>query len=143
MARDLRHMVKPTAFVPLEEISAVKNGSAVDTYESDSQGYHYDSAYIEAGVAECGDDVTGVKVKIEEDNDSGFSSPTVAEGGEEKTIAEDNQARFQVRRSKRYLRAVVTPNEVDSPGGGSGEDVASVYVTGLLTNWIIPMPITE
>ncbi|QLG69729.1 MAG: hypothetical protein CH104c_0498 [Candidatus Woesebacteria bacterium] len=73
-------------------------------------------------------------MKIEESDASDFSSGvSVAKGGDEVTVAADNSYQFQVERSKRYLRAVVTITGGISPS-------AEVFVGGLLWNAQRPFP---
>jgi len=142
MPQELRNYIRVAELVPVEEISSATNGTAIDMYLiSGTAGHHFDSAYVRAGVGELGTDVTSVKVKIEEADNSNFSDATVASGGEEQTVGENAQAIFQVQRSKRYIRAVFTPVESVSPSGTPGEDSALVYATSLLTNWAVPMPL--
>lgn len=135
MTQELRGNIKPVEFIPVEELGdGTKNGSAVDTYESDSQGFHFDSAYIRVGVGDA-TNVAGdkVQVKVEESDDE--SNWSVAPGGTEVDVTQETQTYFEIKRSKRHLRVVVTVDEE----GGTG--AVAVYATGLLTNWSVPMPI--
>lgn len=97
----------------------------------------FDGALIRATIGTFGDDLTGVKVKIEESDDNDFSdsSETVALGGAEQTAADTGELVFQVKRSKRYLRAVVTMTATGAA------DTAPVAITGILHNWATPYPI--
>lgn len=108
--------------------------SIIDTMAS---GGPFDAALIRANIGTFGADLTNVKVKIEESNDDDFSdaSETVADGGAEQTATATGELVFQVNRSKRYLRAVITMT-----ASGSG-DTAPVSITGILHNWAKPLPI--
>lgn len=135
--QELRGNIKPVEFIPVEELGVgAKNGSAIDTYEDDGAGFHYDTAYIRVGVGDA-TNVTGdkVQVKVEESDDE--SSWSLASGGTEKDVAQENQTYFEIERSKRYLRVVVTVDEATATAA------VAVYATGLLTNWAVPMPIEE
>lgn len=108
--------------------------SIIDTMAS---GGPFDGALIRANIGAFGADLTNVKVKIEESNDDDFSdsSETIADGGAEQTATATGSLTFQVQRTKRYLRAVITMT------ASGAADTAPVSVTGLLHNWAKPLPI--
>jgi len=108
--------------------------SIIDTMAS---GGPFDAALIRANIGAFGADLTNVKVKIEESNDDDFSdsSETVADGGSEQTATATGELIFQVQRTKRYLRAVITMT------ASGAADTAPVSVTGILHNWAKPLPI--
>lgn len=112
------------------------SSSIVDTYEN-ADGPHFDGALIRANIGTFGADLTNVKVKIEESNDDDFSdaSETVADGGAEQTATAAGELTFQIRRTKRYLRAVVTMT------ASGAADTAPLAITGILHNWAKPFPI--
>lgn len=108
--------------------------SIIDTMAS---GGPFDAALVRANIGTFGADLTNVKVKIEESNDDDFSdaSETVADGGAEQTATEAGELTFQVQRTKRYLRAVVTMT------ASGAADTAPIAITGILHNWAKPLPI--
>jgi hypothetical protein len=139
--QELRNYIKQVEIFPVAEIDTATNGSSIDTYQSQSQGYNFDTMLVRAGVGELGTDIASVKVKVQESDTTNFASSQTARGGDEVTVEEDGTATFQVERSKRYIRVVVTPVEADSPSETPGEDTALVYATAIMTNWAVPMPI--
>jgi hypothetical protein len=132
MPKQLNQNIKPTDLIPIQVINDTINGSAVDSYLAD--GSSFDTALIKAAIGDLGSQAT-TKVKIQEADDSGFTTPTTAEGGDEVTVAADNVYSFQIKRAKRYLRAVVT---MTTPGATPS---AEVHVSGILCNWDLPFPI--
>lgn len=133
MPKQLNQNIKPASLIPIQTINATMSGSGVDTYLPD--GSSFDTALIRAAIGILGSQAT-TKVKIEESNASDFGSGvSVAEGGEEVTVAADSVYSFQVKRLKRYLRATIT---LTTPGGSPS---AVVHVSGILCNWDIPFPI--
>lgn len=113
--------------------------SIIDTREvaAEDGSPSFDGALIRANIGAFGADLTNVKVKIEESNDNDFSdsSETVADGGAEQTATEAGELTFQIKRTKRYLRAVV----VMTASGAA--DTAPISVNGILHNWAKPFPI--
>jgi len=89
------------------------DGDAVDTKVAESETFDTALALIEIG------NITGapssVKVKIEEDDDSGFGTATVADGGAEITVVQDHSYTEEIKRTKRYLRMVVTTTAGTTP----------------------------
>lgn len=128
----LRNNIKVTDLIAIDTLSATTSGSAIDTYGSAEE--KFDSALIRVAVGSITGTPDSVKVKIEEDDDSSFSSPSVISGGEEITVAGDTAYTLQVVRSKRYIRAVVTIT------GGTTPTV-EMYVVGVLNNWSTPYPL--
>lgn len=141
MPQELRNNIKPVELLDVQEISAAKNGNIIDTHQETGQGFHFDTILVRAGTGGFGADIDGVKIKVMESDNANMSSSSVAKGGEEVEVGEDEQQNFQVQRTKRYIRVTATPVEVDSPSGSAGEDVALVYAIGILTNWAVPMPL--
>ncbi len=133
MPKQLNNNIKPVELLPIQAIEDSANGTGVDTYLAD--GSSFDTALIKAAIGDLGSQAS-TKVKIQESDVSDFSSGAqTAEGGDEVTVSADNTYIFQIKRAKRYLRAVVTlatPGETPS---------AEVHVDGILCNWDLPFPI--
>lgn len=123
----------------LDEDSSPIASSIIDTREvaAEEGSPNFDGALITAAVGAKGADVTAIKIKVEESNDDDFSdaSETVADGGAEVTVLENTTTVFQILRTKRYLRAVVT---LTATGAA---DTVPVSITGVLMNWAKPLPI--
>jgi hypothetical protein len=130
MPKDLKNSIQIAEFLPVQELTDSVNGSAVDTRLPDES--RFDSALIRIGIG-AKNVATTAKIKIEEDDDSAFGSASVAEGGEEITVAANTQYKMEITRKKRYLRAVATVT-------GTTKSVV-VYVTGILCDWGKPFPI--
>ncbi len=140
--QELRNYIKTVELMPVEQIDEATNGSSVDTFYNDTQGHHFDSILIRVGAGDFGLDIGSVKFKVEESNVSNFASGvTVASGGEEVSVGEEEGHDFQIERTKRYIRVVATPVDIASPSEDPGEDVATIHATGILANWAIPMPL--
>lgn len=131
MPKQLDQNIKIVQLIPIQTITATTNGSAIDTKISEM--FNMDTALVNIEVGDLGDQ-TSTKVKIEEDDDSNFGSASVAEGGDEITVAADNSYKMEIKRAKRYLRAVITITGGTSPS-------AEVFVGGVLCNWQKPFPI--
>ncbi len=132
MPKQLNRNISPVELIPIQVINVTTNGAGVDTYLAD--GSSFDTALIKAAIGDLGSQAT-TKVKIQEDSDSAFGTPTTAEGGDEITALADSVYLFQIKRAKRYLRVVVT---FTTPGA---TPTAEVHVSGILCNWDIPFPI--
>ncbi len=132
MPKQLNQNISPVELIPIQVINATTPGAAVDSYLAD--GSSFDTALIKAAIGNLGTQAT-TKVKIEEADDSGFAAPTTAEGGAEITASADTVYSFQIKRAKRYLRAVVT---FTTPGATPS---AEVHIDGILCNWDLPFPI--
>ncbi len=132
MPKQLDENISPVELIPIQVIIVTTNGTGVDTYLAD--GSSFDTALIQVAIGDLGTQAT-TKVKIQEADDSGFTAPVTAEGGDEVTVATDHTYSFQIKRAKRYLRAVVT---FTTPGA---TPTAEVHVSGILCNWDIPFPI--
>lgn len=134
----LENNIKLVTFVApvVADEDSEPTSSIIDTYET-SDGPSFDAALIRANIGTFGDDLTNVKVKIEESNDDDFSdaSETVMDGGAEQTATEAGELVFQVQRTKRYIRAVITMT------ASGAADTAPVSVNGILHNWAKPLPI--
>ena len=130
MPTQLNQNIKKVEAVPIQIITATINGSAIDTYLADGSAFDTVLAMIEIG--DLGDQ-TSTKVKIEEDDDNGFGNASVAEGGEEITVAADNSYKMEVARKKRYLRAVITIT-------GGATPSAEVCIPIILWNVAKPFP---
>jgi len=136
--QQLKNKIRLVTFIPLTvhngDADASLEGDAIDTKNGESQTF--DSALVTAVIGEVGADVDVATVTIQEDDASDFSSPTTAQGGEAvDVVAGDLTQSFQILRSKRYLRALLTIEE-----SGAGDDV-EIAVTGVLANWSKPFPI--
>ena len=133
MPKQLNQPISPVELLPIQVIVATTNGAAVDSYLAD--GSSFDTALIKAAIGILGSQGT-TKVKIEESDSLTFASGVqTAEGGDEVTVAANNVYAFQIKRAKRYLRAVVT---FTTPGA---TPTAEVHVSGILCNWDLPFPI--
>lgn len=132
MPKQLDQNISPVELLPIQTLEDSANGSAVDTHLADESSF--ETALIKAAVGNLGSQAT-TKIKIQEDDDSEFSAPTTAKGGDEVTVAADHTYSFQVERAKRYLRAVVT---LTTPGETPSVEV---HVSGILCNWEVPFPI--
>jgi len=108
-----------------------------DIIDTMASGGPFDAALIRASIGTFGADLTNVKVKIQESNDDDFSdsSETTMDGGAEQTATEAGELVFQVTRTKRYIRAVVTMT------ASGAADTAPVAITGILHNWAKPLPV--
>lgn len=73
-----------------------------------SEEFSFDSALALIEIGNITGTPTSVKVKVEEDDDSAFGGAAVAEGGTEITVAQDHSYTMEIKRTKRYLRIVVT-----------------------------------
>jgi hypothetical protein len=107
--------------------SGDQNGDTVDMQQAGG----YETALALASVGAFTGSPTTVEIYFEEDDDSGFGSATVVEGGEATEVSADSQYNFELKRSKRYIRAVL-----DFTGGSS--PTAEVAIQALLTNWAKP-----
>jgi hypothetical protein len=127
---------KPLA---LDEDNSPIASSIIDTREIalEDGSPSFDGALIIAAVGAKGADVSAIKIKVEESNDDDFSdaSETVADGGAEVTVLENTTTAFEIRRTKRYLRAVVTLT------AGGAADTVPVSIVGVLGNWAKPFPL--
>lgn len=133
----LRNNIRLVTFIApsvLDEDNSPITSSIVDTQEA-ANGVSFDAALIRAAVGTFGADLTSVKIKIMESNNSDGSSSTLAEGGDEVTFTAAGNTSFQIRRTKRYLLAVVTM------AATSTADTAPVAINGVLCKWAKPFPI--
>jgi len=131
MPKALNQDIKIVQFIPIQRPTATLNGSAIDTKLSEM--FKFDTALVLINIGDLGNQ-TSTTVKIEEDDASGFGSPSIAEGGSEITVAADSVYKMEIARKKRYLRAVVTITGGTSP-------LAEVCVNGILWNAQKPFPI--
>ena len=114
-------------------VTETTNGSAIDSRVANS--LLFDTALITANVGAITGTPDSVTITIQESDSSTFASGnTTAEGGDAQTVVANGQYVWQVRRTKRYLRAVVTVT-------GGSTPTALIAVEGLLTNWATPFPI--
>jgi len=132
MPKDLQNDIKLVELIPIQVINTTTEGAAVDTYLPD--GFKFPSALVKAGVGDLGSQAS-TKIKIQEDDDSGFGTSSTAEGGDEVTVSADSVYNFQIARKKRYLRAVVT---FTTPGATPS---AEIHISGILCDWGKPFPI--
>ncbi|KPJ55707.1 hypothetical protein AMJ49_06535 [Parcubacteria bacterium DG_74_2] len=133
MPKDIKNDVKLADLLPIQVITETTEGAAIDTRLADES--RFASALARIAIGDLGDQ-TSTKVKIEESDNATFgdASETIAEGGEEITVAADNVYKMEITRKKRYLRAVVTI------AGGSTPS-AEVHINGILCDWGKPFPI--
>jgi hypothetical protein len=136
----LKNNIKVVTMIPLTvhdgDSNAELEGDAIDTYVN-ADGPAFNTALVTAIIGAVGADVSEALLKIEESDSSTFASGvTTAEGGEAvDVVAGDLTQTFQIRRTKRYLRAVLTPTE-----DGAADDV-EIAVSAILCDWAKPMPI--
>jgi len=131
MPKELENNIKLAELLPIQVITATAEGAATDTRLADES--RFSSALVRVAIGDLGDQ-TSTKVKIEEDDDAAFGAASVAEGGEEVTVAADNTYKMEIKRKKRYLRAVVTI-------AGGAAPSAEVHISGILCDWGKPFPI--
>lgn len=138
--QELKNNIRAVTFLlpeVLDADTAVNVSEIIDTRELDTANSgSFDTALIVATIGTAGADITDIDIKIEESDSSTFvSGVTVAEGGAERAVVEESSNLFQIKRTKRYLRATVTLAE-------DGEaDTVPVAITGILCNWSTPFPI--
>lgn len=132
MPKQLDQNIKIVQILPIQIISATTNGAAIDTKISEM--FNMDTALVNVEIGDITGSPTSVKVKIEEDDDSAFGSPSVAAGGEEVTVAADTSYKMEISRVKRYLRVVATITGGTSP-------TVEVFVGGILWNAQKPFPV--
>lgn len=121
----------------LDEDSSPITSTVIDTKEiaAGQSSPSFDGALIRAIVGTFGADLTSVKIKIHESANSNGSSSTLADGGTEVTLTAAGEVVFQVKRTKRYLVAIITM------AATGAADTAPVCITGVLQNWAKPYPI--
>lgn len=130
--KTLNQEIRLVQLLPIQVIAETTNGSAVDTKVNNQ--FSFETALVNVEIGNLGDQ-EDTKVKIEESDSATFATGnTEAAGGEEFTVSADTSYTKQIKRTKRYLRAVVTIGDGDTPQ-------AEVFVGGLLCNAEIPMPI--
>jgi hypothetical protein len=116
--------------VPIAVYTGDQNGAAIDMH----QGGDYEAALFLLGVGNFTGTPTTVTVAIYESDDAAFGTSSVAAGGAAQTVVADTAYRFQVKRTKRYLRPVV-----DFTGGTT--PTAELHMSAILNNWAVPMNI--
>jgi len=135
----LRNNIKLATFLApavIDEDNSPITSTVIDTYELGAvDGPSFDGALIRAMVGTFGADLTSVKVKIHESANSNGSSSTLAEGGDEQTLTAAGALKFEIKRTKRYLVAIVT---LAATGAA---DTAPACISGVLCNWATPFPI--
>jgi hypothetical protein len=136
----LKNNIKLVTFLApqvIDEDSSPITSSVIDTREiaAEDGSPSFDGALIRAAVGTFGADLTSVKVKIHESANSDGSSSTLAEGGDEVTLTEAGETSFQIRRTKRYLVAIITL------AASGAADTAPACITGVLHNWAKPFPV--
>ncbi len=112
---------------------AFPGGNEPFTLHKQSESESFDSALALIEIGNITGTPTSVKVKIEEDDDPAFGAAAVADGGAEVTVVQDHSYTMEIKRTKRYLRAVVTT------AGGTTPTVECCVVF-LLWNAQIPFP---
>jgi len=136
----LRNNIRVATLLPLAAVDGDNTpvaGDAVDMREIDDAGSgFFDTALVTAVVGAIGADVSAATLTIQEDDDSEFGDPSTAAGGAAVNIfAGDLTTTFQIQRTKRYIRALVTITE-----DGAG-DTVEIAATAILCNWAKPFPI--
>lgn len=130
MAEQMKEPIKIVPLIPAASLSETTSGDGVDMRPSNYLGF--EGALVRADIGAITGTPDSVKVKIEESDSSTFASGnTVAEGGAEVTVEEETAYVFEVKRTKRYIRAVVTIT------GGSAP-TAIVSAVAVLNNWAKP-----
>lgn len=135
----LKNNIKVVTFIPLTvhegNGNTALNGDAIDTKNGESESF--DGALITAVIGAVGADVSALTLTIQESDSSTFASGnTTAEGGDAvDVLAGDLTQTFQIKRTKRYLRAVLAVTE------GGADDNVEIAVTGILCKWAKPFPI--
>ena len=132
----MKNPVTVVEVVPLTihdgDADAALESAAVDMQQAGG----YEAALVIAQLGAVGANVTALTLTIEEDDDSAFGSATVAEGGTATSVlAGDDTFTFQVKRTKRYIRAVLAVTET-----GAADDV-EIAVSAILNNWAKPFNI--
>ena len=90
----------------IDEDNSPITSTVIDTHENaEPETPKFDTALVLANLGTFGADLTNVKIKIHESNNSDGSSSTLAEGGAEVTCTAAGQTQFQIKRTKRYLLA--------------------------------------
>lgn len=134
----LKNNIKAVTVLPLTVFDGDNTpleGDAIDMYQT-SDGPAFDTALVTAVVGAVGADVSEALLSIEEDDDEEFGDPSVAEGGTAvDVVAGDLTQTFQIRRTKRYIRAVLAVTE-----DGAG-DTVEIAATAILCNWAKPFPL--
>jgi len=133
MAEQMKNPITIVEVIPL----TVHDGDSDTDLASDEvdmqQAGGYENALVIAQLGAVGADVTALTLKIEEDDDSAFGSATDAEGGAAVDVsAGDATFTFQVKRTKRYIRALLEVTE-----DGAADDV-EIAVSAILNNWAKP-----
>lgn len=120
-----------------DEDSSPITSDVIDTREIplEDGSPSFDGALVLAAVGTFGADLTNVKIKIHESENDDGSSSTLAEGGDEVTLTEAGSTAFQIRRTKRYLLAIVTLT------ASGADDTAPVSIVAVQSNWAKPFPI--
>lgn len=130
--KTLNQKIKVSEAIPLQTIVESLNGTAIDMRPSNDE--QYESAIIIAGIGVLGDQ-DETTIKIEESDSATFASGnTVAKGGEETVVTASSTNEFQIERTKRYIRAVATVVDGDTPS-------APVYAVAILSDMETPHPV--
>lgn len=126
----MKEPIKIAALVQNAILEETTSGDALDMRPSNYLGF--EGAIVRADIGEITGTPDSVKVKIEESDSSTFASGnTVADGGAEVTVEASTAYVFQIQRTKRYIRAVVTVT------GGTTPKVTTSIVA-VLNNWARP-----
>jgi hypothetical protein len=127
-----------TMLVPavIDEDNSPITSTVIDTYENAEEDTpKFGTALVIANLGTFGANLTSVKIKIHESANSNGSSSTLADGGAEVTVTEAGQVQFQVKRTKRYLLAILTL------AATSTADTVPASIVAVLGNWAKPFPI--
>ena len=130
MAEQMKNIIKVVDLLAIGVHSGDTSGDAVDMRSSNY--LNFEGALVRVAIGDIGGTPDSVSVKIEESDSSTFASGnTEAEGGAAFDVEADNVYTLQVKRTKRYIRAVVTFTNGTSP------DVEA-HIEAVLNNWAKP-----
>jgi len=136
MTQTLKGNIKLVTVLPLTvhngDSNTPLNGDAIDMQASGG----FENALVLAQVGAVGANISALTLKIQESDSSTFASGnTDAEGGAAVSVLAGALTQsFQIKRTKRYIRAVLTVTE-----SGAADDV-EIAATAVLSNWAKPFP---
>jgi len=129
----MKNPVAVIQVIPLTDHEGDGNAALESAAVDMQQAGYYEAALVIAQLGAVGANVTALTLTIEEDDDSAFGDPTVAYGGAAiSVLAGDATFTMQVKRTKRYIRAVLQPTET-----GAADNV-QIAVSAILNNWALP-----
>lgn len=135
--KDNVRLVTMLAPAAIDEDSSPITSTVIDTREiaAEDGSPSFDAALVVASLGTFGADLTNVKIKIHESDASDGSASTLAEGGDEVTATAAGAVSFQIRRTKRYLLAILTLT------ASGAADTVPASIVAVLSNWAKPFPI--